>query len=77
MLLLMSLLVTSCGGDSDEKRDSDRHQNTFNYYPPTEADIAQAKAIVASRDLSPRDVQVVYQGEYDSEHFISILEHAV
>ena len=77
MFLLASLFVTSCGGDGDGQRDSDRQENNFNYYPPTAVDIAQAKAIVSSRDLSPRDVQVVYQGEYDNEHFISILEHTV
>ena len=74
MFLLASLFVTSCGGDGDGQRDSDRQENNFNYYPPTAVDIAQAKAIVSSRDLSPRDIQVVYQGEYDNEHFISILD---
>lgn len=76
----VALLLISCGGSNGshgDDRDNNKRQNNFNYYPPTTADIAQAKAIVVNRDLSPKNVQVVYQGEYNDQHLISILEHTV
>ncbi len=79
-IIFLASLVLSCGGgggnNGQEEKAKDR-KNEFNYSPPTNSDLEQAKAIVSSRDLSPQKVEIVYQGSFDDEHFITIIGHSV
>lgn len=79
-----ALLLVACGGGSGgsagdgggNTTSSTITSNNFNYRIVTEADINQVSAEWASRDLSAKNVRIVYQ--YTSDRYkVNIFEHTL
>lgn len=79
--MIFTLLLMACGGGSSGSNGSNNSSSTatsdnFNYRLVTDIDINNVKTEWATRDLSAKDVRVVY--EQTTEHYkVNIFEHTL
>ena len=78
VFMALSLLLMACGGGSGGSNNSSPNtvSEDFNYRVVTDTDINKVKTEWAKRDLSAKDVRVVY--EQTTEHYkVRLYEHTV
>ena len=78
VFMILPLLLLACGGGSGGSNNSSPNtvSDDFNYRVVTDTDINNVKAEWAKRDLSAKDVRVVY--EHATEHYkVRLYEHTV
>ncbi len=81
VFMILTLLLMACGGGSGGSYESNSSlpntvSDNFNYRPVTDTDINNVKAEWAKRDLSAKDVRVVYE-QTTEKYTVKIYEHTV
>jgi hypothetical protein len=78
VFMIATLLLMACGGGSGGSNSSlpNTVSDNFNYRPVTDTDINNVKAEWAKRDLSAKDVRVVYE-HATVNYKVRLYEHTV
>ena len=69
-----ALALSACGGQSGNDRPSG---DTFDYTPPTGAQLQEIQTLWASRDLGAKNVSVFYRDDSNVNYELRIYQHVV